>query len=803
MYKKKYLYGGKTIPINFFSHHTTPFSVFCVLCALFFGGCRPTKYLADSEQLILSHRIADIEKPYEQDALKVLQPKPNRKFLFLFRTNLWAYLWATRSNQNRFVRFKASVKESVGEAPALVDSMKMRQNVAQLSLYLFGKGYFNNKVNYTIVQKSKHKVMVNYLVRYGTQYIVSDVVFEPRTETAIDSIINEIKFNSLIKQFDYYDVDKIEAECKRMADFLREQGYYYFVKDFIVVDADTTLESKLVKLTFKLKQAKQSSTYKPFAIDSVRVNTEYNFGSQTKLGQPTLYKNIWFYTKPTPTIRTDLIRNNILVQPKDLFSPSKLLQTQSLLNAMNVFNYVSVQLKPTLTDTSQTIQVDVLLTPAAKRNVGWSAEGNTQTGNTYGISGNVLLQNKNSFKGGEIFELKIGAGLESQRTNLSDTNTIGRIFNTQQANVGMSLYIPRFAFPFKTLNQLTDVVPKSRINTTFNYENRATLYDSRTLDLTIGYEATIKNKNKIGFSPFKVNFGQINQTSSFDAILKRLNDPFYSALFIKRFVTAIEAHYLINNLGNKTQPFFVRFDVESAGTIGRLLMNALPESVFNKNDETFYGLKYFRYLKFDIDARKYWIIDYNNTLASRLYVGIGVPLGKTDNLPIQKNYFSGGNNSLRAWAARSVGAGSTNSYKDSIDRFGDVKLEFNLEHRFAIVSILSGAVFVDVGNVWTRKSTNLNSNFYFNTFYQQLAVGTGLGMRLDFNFFIFRIDAGLKLRDPAFGPGNRWVIAHFSDDYWRYKGWKEELDLPQSQTNDPKSRYPYFNFINLGIGFPF
>jgi outer membrane protein assembly factor BamA len=223
------------------------------------------------------------------------------------------------------------------------------------------------------------------------------------------------------------------------------------------------------------------------------------------------------------------------------------------------------------------------------------------------------------------------------------------------------------------------------------------------------------------------------------------------------------------------------------------------------------GLPYFQFIRADVDLRKYWTINPQSDFAARAFIGIGLPLDNSSTLPLEKRYFVGGNNSLRGWLARQPGPGSFSGFGvNRFDQFGEIKLEFNAEYRFSLLRLaggytIQGALFCDAGNIWTLKDTVSNkqqfTNFTFSRSWKELAINTGFGIRMNFNFFIIRFDVGLKLHDPAFTEGNRWVIQHLTNPDWRFNQWQNELNI-LNPVGNRLGIYEMWGY-NLGIGLPF
>jgi outer membrane protein assembly factor BamA len=403
-------------------------------------------------------------------------------------------------------------------------------------------------------------------------------------------------------------------------------------------------------------------------------------------------------------------------------------------------------------------------------------QGTNSSGNI-GIGGDFLYRHRSIFGGAEITDFRINGGIEA----ITDTIASGNSYTTE-FGAKITVSIPKFILPiFKAEKFSKKYNPKTIISGGYNYQDRID-YRRSLMNMSYGY---LWDGNKfLSHSVKLLDLNAIDLPYATDEFKDYIDSTNLRSSYEKNIVSAISYSLVYNNQDiRKIRDFyFIKITSELSGNILNTVSSLTNASKDENGSYTIFGIPFSQYAKLDVDFRFYDIIDKSNTIAYRLFGGVGVPYGNADALPFEKMYFSGGANGMRAWNVRDLGPGSYSG--GSGTRFpnqtGDIKLEANLEYRFKLFWVLEGALFVDAGNVWNIYSDQFEGGlFRFNEFYNEFALGSGLGTRFDFSFFLFRLDLGVKLRDPAKPAGGRWVSS-FSDLSW----------------NDDFT-------INIGIGYPF
>lgn len=731
----------------------------------------------------------------------LVRPRSNKKFLGIFRTKAWIQQRATRTKGSAMMR---RLNEGLGEPPALLDSVALKESLTNLNRYLRDKGYFYGKASSEIKLhgRSKKKAQIIYQVVPGRRYTVRKIEYE-LTQSPIDEFVRFHMAQSRefpLKDGMAYDADEMGRARGILANYLREQGFFYFNRDLIYFEVDSALGTGQVDLRMRVKRPKEPFYFEQFSFDSVVVNVDYQvFKAVQAIDQQDTTERLGYYfiDKNPLTIRKEILVQNMLFRKDLIFSESAMRLTQSRISDLKVFGYNNIRLVPN--DSLRKLNVLMNLTPSPRRQLKFDSEVSTNSISLFGISGGITEIRRNVLKGAELLEFRLNAGIESQQ-NVTNTDVLSRTtFNTLEFGFGTSLTIPRFLWPFNGWNERYYTAPRTRFG--INYNRQIRLDFTREIFRTnVGYLWMNRARERFELFPAEISYARTARISqNLSELLQEVQDPFLQFSFTNYVNLASRASYSVDNINLRGT--FMRVNIEFAGNVlhGIYSLFDLQPGV---DTRTLLGLPYFQYTRADLEYRKHWRHGEQAKLASRIFVGLGMPWENSIILPLEKRYFAGGTNSIRAWLARSVGPGGYGVYGVRLDQFGEVRLEGNLEERFPIFGNFQGAVFLDAGNIWTLKDTTSAkgdlANFAFNRFYKEIAIGTGLGLRYDFTYFVLRIDMGIKVHDPAFLPGNRWVFSNITNRNWRQNDWRSELSI-----NAPASgRYPFTSF-NLGINFPF
>ncbi len=821
------------------SNHTIFFFIpLLLVCFLF--SCNPTKKIKKGEYLLKKNIVIDKDTKLEKSGIDgYIKQKPNRKIFLVFRFHLWLYNMVNenRVREKRILHDKKREEKNakriskgkkakinnrqllgewlmnIGEPPVVYDSLLSEKSSKQIKSYLNNKGYFISSVSDSVFYKRKKRAISFYKIKASSPYVFNQIEYK-----IPDEILQYYVFldssRTLIKNGKNYDVDILQKERDRITNELLNNGYYLFTKDYVYYEVDTTVGNRKVNIVLGIKNfAKKYNDYSDsivetnhqrFYIDKIYIQPDYLPKKQDVEIKDTLKTDdfTFLYEKgKMPKHKTKVILNAIFIK-KGLFQQTNVDDSYKRLSELKAFKNINISFRQI---GNGYLDCYITLVPILKQSYTIETEGTNTSGNL-GIAGSIVYQNRNVMKGAEVLELRLKGGVEAQRVNNQNSNQVNDLkvqqFNTLEISPELNFYIPRFITPFKVKASKRSN-PKTILTSSYSFQRRPDF--TRTIsNISFGYtwKETISKRHTI--SPLVINLVKVDLSNLFETNLtENIHDLYILNSYRDHLTTSTKYTFVYNEQDiKKSSNFkFFRLNFESSGNILRGLFdltNDLNPNTFVKDSLGRYNvfkIPFSQYLRGDFDFRYYFNKNEINKVVFRVAAGMGVPFVNFKSLPFERSFFSGGANGMRAWQARSLGPGS---YSDdgifSFDQLGDNQLEGNVEYRFKMFKMLHGALFVDAGNVWLRQknSSRPGGEFQLDRFYKEIAIGSGLGIRGDFNFFIVRLDLGLKVRDPQFAENNRWIIGNiFNND------WKTEYRLTH---NDRK--YSFFA-LNIGIGYPF
>lgn len=767
---------------------------------LFNSGCVNTRFLKNDEKLFVKnkidfhsegHKVKD-KSTLSRELSELSQIQPNQKLLGLFKTRLWFYNISDKKKQNG--KFREWVKTKVGEPPAIYDESFPSKSIVMMENYLRNKGFFYPKVTYESIFKRK-KVKIIYHVEGGGRYYYEHIKFVTDSLLKISYLIESKSRESLLKSGEAFDVGELKSERERITDDVRNEGYYLFNQDMVYYDLDSTEKREAINVFIKTAAPFDSLDHRKFYINNVFIFSDFSFEqlSDTSLQLDTLQKGYYFFVSPKN------INNNSIVKPYtilsaiyfkrgDLYRKSEVQKTIFNLTDLGVYKFINVKFEPIKSDSLDYLDAFIYLTIAKKQELGITFEANNNTYNLLGLNVTLGYLNKNLFEGAERFQFDISGGAETNFNN-------NPFFNTTDLNATASILFNKFLIPFRVKGLAKNVRPKTRLTTKVSFLTRVNNFVIISFNSSYGYEWRKKQgKHVFNIANFSlVRAPDARQSDDFRELL--LQSPSLRNSFSEQLIVGMSHTYTWIYQPGKNNPhqLFLRFNNESSGNFLDGISAIVNFGNSKDRPRTAISINYAQYFKSEAEARHYF--DFrrgSGRVASRAFIGIGVPYLNSKILPYVKQYFSGGSVSLRAWTVRSLGPGSFNFRKSPeflksgyVDQTGDIKLELNSEYRFDVMKFLKGALFVDAGNVWLARkdSQRIGADFKLNRFYKEIALGTGIGMRADFTYFIFRFDVGVQVFDPTIDDGTKWVIRNINvqEDRWLRN---------------------FFKF-NIAIGYPF
>ncbi|MFN5794571.1 MAG: BamA/TamA family outer membrane protein [Bacteroidota bacterium] len=764
-------------------------------------SCNNTFYLKNNEKLLggISIKIkGDQRNVNKDDLMPILKQKPNKKILGVLKFHLGVYNFAKRGKERKWKKW---LIDNVAEEPVIYDSILKNKSTQQIKLFLDKKGYFDSTVKDTVITRKK-RVRVIYSVKTLKPYLVNSINYSIK-DTALSVIVFNDTINSLIKKTFVFDQSKLEKERERISNLFKNNGYYYFSVDFVRFKVDSFMKNKLVNVEVEIKDPsdfininlKDKSKHNKYFIRKILVYPEYDFLTMESgyIENKILGQNIVFMNKGRQRYRKDLFLNSMFIVPNEPYNLTDANLTYDRLSQLKIFGSVKLEFN-NVTDSSGYF-LDAILKLGRTKSQSYSLElqGTNSAGN-YGIQGNVTFQNKNIFKGGEVFRVKGAVEIKQVPvpfdSGIPSIITLGA-FNTIEFGPEVSLSIPKLTPNFK-INKFSKA--HTIYSTAFNYQKNPNYF--RTIfNTSFGYSIT-KAKTTWAIYPLELNFVNVTLDKRFEDAIANSNNVSLLLRYQSQFFNNLRITFTNSNQSSAAlkNNYYLKLNGELAGVIPTLIneWTGKPRIKENENSDSAYyyftGIRfnnpYAQFAKFEIDYRYYFRYSVDQTLVLRSYSGIGYAFGNSSTMPFVKSFFAGGADDIRAWRPRTLGPGSfVGNGFDQIERIGDFKLTLNAEYRFKVYKYLNAALFADAGNIWllnTDRFTNkTGGQLLLNKFFEQLAMGAGVGFRFDFSFFIVRLDVGVPIYDPKRVELNQsnWIIGNLKDS-----------DI---------------NFLNLGIGYPF
>ena len=721
------------------------------MALLFITACSTTRKLSEGEHLLVKNRIyVNNEKVKNRELNKLIKQKPNKKILGFWNLYLQLYNLGDSEKEKGLKAWFTRI----GEPPVVLDSSLSKKSARQLGLYYNSKGYFNAEAGYEL-KKRKKKSRVSYYIYTGKPYAVRKIEYE--IESPILSTLNSSSLDhSFLNSNMRYDVSLLDQERSRLTALFRERGLYNFSKENIRYVVDSIPGQYQVDVTMQIKDQAFSigdsvyyRPYQPYKINKVFIQPDYQGRKQQDSLLDTARFSDYIFISREPvkyTYRT--ITDAIHLKPGEVFRQSKLDASYRHLSLLKIFKSISIRFEEDRADTSENaLLCYIRLSPLKKQSITLETEGTRSTGNL-GISVSTRYQNKNIFRGGEILELGFKGGVEAQNSTSSNT-----VFSTFELGTEVRLKIPRFLLPINTLGLFPKrMEPRTEVALSYNFQQRVEFTRS-IFKTALNYHWNENSRKTHSINLFDVNYVKLNKVDE-----SRINETVFSNGFRDNLIPATGYTFTYNDqkassLKNFT---FFRGHIETSGNILAAFDGPLQLPEGEEGNKKFLGVSYAQYAKFDADYRYYWNLTPSHVIASRIFAGIGIPYGNSNDLPFEKQFFAGGSNDIRAWQAYRLGPGARS---DSVDiHTADIKLMTNLEYRFPIYKSLKGALFADAGNIWLldEDADQEGGQFAFSDFAKQVALGSGFGLRYDFGFFVFRLDASFKIRDPRRAPSERW-----------------------------------------------
>ena len=766
---------------------TKHFSIYLLLLSALLAACSSTRRLQPGQVLYTGATVrlnpdtpaVKDQKTFKTELESRARPQPNKKLLG-WRYKLFFYNMVDEPKKKK--GFKYWIKYKLGEPPVLMSQVKVTNNVNVMKSYMTSKGFLQSDGSGEAVEKGKTGKMV-YTIYSGPRYTINQVQFPSGDTSELISIIDSSKNKTLIKKGDYYDLDVFKLERERIDDVLKQRGYFYFNPDFLLFQVDSTIGNNQVTVDLTVKNNTPLDAMHPYYIRNISIYPNYTLrrDASVRQSEPVVFKDFKIYD-PTHKYKPRLFDNLIFFHTGERYNRTDHSLSLNRLVNIGTFRFVKAEFNPvdSVPDNDQ-LDLNFLLTSAKKNALSLSVTGTSKSNNFVGSEVKITHTNKNVFRGAEQLNLSLSGGFEKQFSGQQNNLT------SYSLGAQAGLVFPRFMFPIFNFRSYNAYVPKTHITIGSQLLNRADYYTLLSGKGEFGYIWKGNEFNEHTLNPISISYIRTaNTTDSFNRMLQQV--PTLKNNFENQFIIGSNYTYTYTNQMQdmRRNNFLFTGSVETAGNLINAFLKKDPDGV-----KRLFNTATNQFARLEADFRDYYKIKPGLIWANRLNIGYGIPYGNSTSLPYVRQFFAGGSNDIRAFRSRSLGPGTfnINPNPDSTiffaDQGGDIKAMLNTELRIKLFSVIQGAVFIDAGNIWLAKedTSRPGGQFQFSNVFSQMAVGGGVGLRVDAKIFVIRFDLAMPFRKPYLPSGQRWVF--------------DEIDFGNSQWRKQNL------IFNIGIGYPF
>lgn len=732
---------------------------------LIFCSCSVTKHVPDHEYLLNKVKIEKDTKVVSESTIRqYIRQKPNSRILGSFPMSLRFYsLSGTDTTKwiNRFLRRN-------GEAPVIYDKEKTETSTANITRLMQTKGYADAEVTTDTVHKGKKKLNLTYRIKSGEPYKIAIIDYAIEDDTLRAYILPDTT-QRRVNVGDRFDIDELKAERTRIVSRLKQQGFYYANVDHLYIEADTTLGEKSVQVTFKSRPLTKNNPNG--SIDT--------FECQPRLRIRDVNIYPWFYTdggSPQEQAKDSIVCGNIryyygykrrlcpktvymktFTLPGNYYDENDVNKTNAALSSLPTTKYTSLFFVPVKEAQDSLLDAYVLVSPNRMQSYSIEAEG-TNTEGDIGAAINTTYTHRNVFRSANTFNFKT-------RMAYQPMGDLADLLSDRTLDLGteVSLTFPRVLFPFISEKLRRRIRANTELATSANWQTTP-WYDRFILSSSFKYLWTTGSRNTESYSiaPIDLSFVYLPEISNYFRNNYLGENSVIRYSYQDHMILAASFSFSRHNHTKPNRNFFsYRGTVETAGNVLHGICSLVSQAKDSVGYYDIMGIRFSQYVKGEFDYSFCQVLGQKSNIVYHFRVGAAYPYGNADVVPYEKRFFSGGANSVRGWSVRTLGPGTYKSptSRANLMQAGDLSLDLNVEYRFKLFWLFEGAAFVDAGNIWTIKDyeDQPGGTFDAKTFYKQLAMAYGLGLRLDFSFFVLRCDVGSQLHDPAGEtPRKRW-----------------------------------------------
>ena len=736
------------------THNISTLRLLLILLSALLVSCSSQRILEDNEYLLSAVKIESSDKHIASGSVQgTLTQKPNSKWFGIAKVPLGMYSLAGKKDSN----FVCRLLRKTGEPPVIYNESATNNTAKALQNHLVSKGFRNGWVSFDTV-RTKHKVKLTYQLHCGPRSYIRNITTNIQSKR-IEHILLRERHASVLHGGMPLEINKLYEERSRIVNLLQDNGFYQINKEFITFTIDTIQGDLGTSVTINcIAPAGVDTTiaYTPYKIKDISVFEDCNNNDTSILTQ---YRGLNFqHLKTRTNVSKRVYRSMIGLNTDSIYRASDVNYTNNALNSLSALSFSTIR----TIEKHPFINYEIYVRKAKPHNISFEIEG-TNTAGDLGAAAALTYTNRNLFKGSELFRIKIRGAYEAI-TGLEGYANQNYMEYSTEANLSFPALFMPFSEQFRYQLKAT-----TEFGLIYNMQERPEFH-RRMLTANVSYKWRRNTDNRIQHKFDLLSLNYIFMPWISDTFRKNYlegDDPRYGILrysYENLFIMNMGYSFVMksnknfnNNALSQTNTWQLRFNIESAGN----LLN-LTKSLFNAkhNHNGYYelfGIAFSQYAKADIDFVKSYPINENSSLAFHAALGVAIPYGNSTIIPYEKRYFAGGANSVRGWSVRELGPGSykgTDGKIDFINQTGNVKLDLSLEYRTYLFWKFYGAAFIDAGNIWnTRNNAQSGEQLKSDKFLKEIAVAYGLGLRLNFDYFILRFDGGMKAINPSIPTG--------------------------------------------------
>ena len=744
-----------------------------ILIAVFLSACSTTKYLAPGQKLYTGGEVKITDKNTTKSEAKalsselggLLRPKPNGDILGL-RFKLYVYE-KTKTTKKKGLRHYLNTH--IGEPPVLASTVDLEKNSGIVQNRLQNEGYFIAQVSGdTVGKKNSKTAKAVYSVQTGPAYHYRKITF-PTDKDDLDTAVTGTAKNTFLKVGDKFNLDVIKNERVRIDARLKEEGFFYFAPEDLIMKYDSTVAGHQVDMFVKVKDATPDEARWVYKIRNIYVYPNFSLkDTSNKLDSAVKYR--WYNViDPKNTVRPFTFKNSVLLHPGDIYNRTEHNNSLSRFIELGPFKFVKNRFEDVTPDSAY-LDIYYFLTQQKRKSLQAEIVARQTSANYDGTQVDLNFKNRNTFKGAELFGITLFASSDIQFGHYNHG------YNVYQTGISPSISWPRFISPFD-FHTDNAYIPRTVLTTGFTLINRTQLYTLNSFNASWGYQwkPNVHKQNIFNLLEFTFVDPEHISQKYLDSIQDTRN-PALAHVINKQFTFGPSYSFTYTNTTEsyRINTFYYNGKASLSGNLYGIITGADTPRRVSK----IFGTPFNQYVKLENEIRFFHkLAPGGSSLATRLMVDVGLPYGNSTVLPYSQQFFIGGANSLRGFQAHSIGPGAY-SLPDALrqgsgflpDESGDIKIEANVEYRPKLFSIVEGALFVDAGNIWLlRSNPYLPGAAFGKNFLNQMAADAGFGLRFNLTVLVLRTDIGFPILEPYLPAGQHLVIdkIDFGSSTWR------------------------------------